>query len=295
MNNKMKTVLIGIVLVLSLVAAGCAGQDEGTAEEETFEPVQVRLGDPGWDDSRANTQVFKQIIESTGEYEIEIVKADVGAIYQGVSQGDLDAYISAWLPLTQAPYVEKYGDDLDYVGNISSGARCGLVVPSYVTIDSIDELADHSEEFNGEIQGIEPGAGIMQNCEGAIETYGLDYQLNAASTPAMATVLQDAIDNEEWIVVTLWTPHWTFGRMDLKYLDDPEMTFGEAENLAIIARADLSEEKPELHALMANFHMDISDVAAIMVDIDAGMTPEEAAAAWLEAHPEKYDEVLGTA
>lgn len=291
--NNWKFLLVGILVASTLIAAGCTGQD-GASEETESMTTQVKLGDPGWDDTRASTQVFKQILESTGNYEVEIVNADLGAVYQGVAQGDLDAFVGAWLPHTQGPYWEKYEGDLDYVGNVSSGAKIGLVVPSYVTIDSIAELNSEKEHFGGKIQGIEPGAGIMQSTETAIEEYELDYDLYAASTVGMATELQTAIDNEEWIVVTLWSPHWTFSRMDLKYLDDPKGTFGGSDNIVAVAPNTLKEDKTELYEIISRYTMGISDIEAMMLDIDQGMTPEEAAAKWLEENPEKYNEVLGT-
>ena len=44
-------------------------------------------------------------------------------------------------------------------------AKLGLVVPSYVTIDSITELNDHKDKFGSRIVGIEPGAGLMIHTE----------------------------------------------------------------------------------------------------------------------------------
>jgi glycine betaine/proline transport system substrate-binding protein len=38
--------------------------------------------------------------------------------------------------------------------------------------------------------------------------------------------LKEAIDNNEWVVVTGWTPHWKFAKYDLKYLEDPKRSMG---------------------------------------------------------------------
>lgn len=40
--------------------------------------------------------------------------------------------------------------------------------------------------------------------------------------------------------------------------------------------------------------MDLNDIESIMIAIDEGNEPEQAAQNWLAEHPEKYDEVLGT-
>ena len=65
--------------------------------------------------------------------------------------------------------------------------------------------------------------------------------------------LGDAIRNEEWIAVTGWTPHWMFARWDLKYLEDPEGVFGEAEEIHTLTRVGLKEDMPEVYAFLDNF------------------------------------------
>ncbi|WP_445475842.1 glycine betaine ABC transporter substrate-binding protein [Methanococcoides methylutens] len=279
--------------MLTVFAAGCAEQSDANEDATVSEEAEpVIIGYPPWDDARANTFVLKQVLESEG-YEVETVNADLGAVFQGVAQGDIDIYASAWLPTTQGLYWERYEEDLDYVKNISTGARIGLVVPTYVTIDSIDELNENKDKFEGVIQGIEPGAGIMATTEVAIEEYDLDYVLSASSTVGMATELQDSIDNEEWMVVTLWQPHWAFARMDLKFLEDPENVYGEGDNLVIVARKDLSEDRPEVYEILSRYEMELSDIESIMLDLDEGTTSEEAAAMWIENNSEKVNEWLG--
>lgn len=288
MNGKIKSLLIVLLVAASLVGAGCVQEEEGITEET--EPIS--LGYPPWDDVRANTFVLKQVLESEG-YEVETINADLGAVYQGVAQGDIDVFAGAWLPTTQGFYWDRYSQDLDYVTNISTGARIGLVVPSYVTIDSIDELNANKEEFDEVIQGIEPGAGIMVSTETAIEEYELEYDLQSSSTVGMATELQDSIDKEEWMVVTLWQPHWTFARMDLKFLDDPKNVYGEGDNIVLLTRNGFSEDRPEVYEILERYKMDISDIESIMLDLDQGMSPEEAAAKWIENNPEKVNEWTG--
>jgi glycine betaine/proline transport system substrate-binding protein len=273
---------------LTLAAAGCVQEEDGTTEE----PEPITLGYPPWDDVRANTFVLKQVLESQG-YEVETVNADLGAVYQGVAQEDIDAFVGAWLPTTQGSYWDRYSQDLDYVTNISTGARIGLVVPSYVEIDSIDELNANKEEFDGIIQGIEPGAGIMVSTETAIEEYELDYEIQSSSTVGMATELQDSIDKGNWKVVTLWQPHWTFARMDLKFLDDPKNVYGEGDNIVLLARNGLSEDRPGAYEIMNRYEMELSDIESIMLDLEQGMDQEEAAAKWIENNPEKVNEWVG--
>lgn len=86
------------------------------------------------------------------------------------------------------------------------------------------------EKFKGKIIGIDPGAGIMKATGDAIEQYGLDYEVVEGSDATMAAALKQAIDNQEWVAVTGWTPHWKFARWDLKFLEDPKKVYSEARN-----------------------------------------------------------------
>lgn len=151
---------------------------------------------------------------------------------------------------------------------------------------------DGGGDVQGKIVGIEPGAGIMSATEAAIEEYGLDYQLQDSSSAAMAASLKKAIDNEEWIVVTGWTPHWKFAQWDLKYLDDPKEVYGGEEHIATIARTGLASDNPEVHEMLDKFYWAPADMEAVMLDIQDGMTPDEAADKWIQDNQDRVNEWL---
>ncbi|WP_406661773.1 glycine betaine ABC transporter substrate-binding protein [Methanolobus sp. ZRKC3] len=287
---KYMKILACFMVTLAILVAGCASEVE---ESVSSEPVKI--GVIQWDDSRAGANVFTQILDEGG-YEYEIISADLGGLYQATAQGDLDVLVHAWLPATQAPYWEKYGDDLVKAQVVASGAKCGLVVPEYVPINTIEELNDNADKFDNKISGIEPGAGIMQNTESCIVEYDLgNFELYSSSTVGMTAELQDKIDNEEWVVVTLWRPHWSFARIEgLKFLEDTQGIYGESDDLIILTRTGFEEDNPEFYQLIQNFELELSDIESIMIAIDSGKTAEEAAAEWLAENPQKIDEVLGT-
>src|SRR5699024_7224131 len=142
--------------------------------------------------------------------------------------------------------------------------------------ESIAEALDHT------IVGIEPGAGIMQMADRALADYDLDYEVQISSGAAMTETLGTAIENEEPIVVTGWSPHWKFQKYDLKYLEDPKGSFGEGEEIKTIVRFGLEEDMPEAYEILDNFYWEISDMEAVMVDIIDGETHEVAARDWVD-------------
>ena len=61
-------------------------------------------------------------------------------MYEGLAAGEGDAIFTAWLPVTHGDYLEAVKDKVEDLGPNYEDARIGLVVPSYVTINSIEEL-----------------------------------------------------------------------------------------------------------------------------------------------------------
>ncbi|WP_054956593.1 glycine betaine ABC transporter substrate-binding protein [Paenibacillus dakarensis] len=147
------------------------------------------------------------------------------------------------------------------------------------------------EQVKYEIIGIDPGAGIMKATAKAIEDYGLtDWKLIEGSGAAMTATLAKAIKKEEPIVITGWTPHWMFAKYDLKYLEDPKKSFGEAEEIHTLARKGLKEEQPEAYQFLENFKWTPEEMGEIMTAIQEGKSPVDAAKEWAESHTDRIDE-----
>lgn len=151
---------------------------------------------------------------------------------------------------------------------------------------------NYGEELGYEITGIEPGAGVVAASEATTEEYeNLEgWEVVTSSSGAMATALGDAIDNEEPIIVTGWSPHWKFQKYDLKYLEDPKGIFGDAETINTMVRQGLEEEKPAAYQILDKFQWESADIEGIMLEVSNGTAVEEAAAAWIEENSEKVAE-----
>lgn len=292
-KGKLKNVL-AIVLIASMalfVLAGCGGgnsNDDGEAAND--EQKTITIGFVNWAECIAASNLWKNILEGQG-YSVELKQLDVAPLYVGLSEGDIDLFFDAWLPITHGTYWDKYQDDLLDCGIwYESPAKIGIVVPSYVDIDSIEDLNDSSDKFNDQIIGIDPGAGIMKASDSAIESYGLTLEVVQGSEAAMLTSLKKAYENNEWIAVTGWSPHWMFSDFDLKYLDDPNGDYGEEEEVHLLANAEFAEANPELISILKNFRMDDNQLGSLEKLINDGMDPEDAAVQWSEDNQAIIDE-----
>ncbi|WDQ34891.1 glycine betaine ABC transporter substrate-binding protein [Paenibacillus marchantiae] len=263
-----------------------------------------KLSYVAWDSEIASTNLLKYVMEGKLGYKVNALQVEAGPMWTGVASGDVDASPAAWLPLTHADYWERYKDQVDDLGANMTGVRTGLVVPAYMTdVNSIADLetgassstpsanANVGNEVNHQIIGIDPGAGIMKSTASAIEKYGLsDWKLVEGSGAAMTATLDKAVKNKEPVIVTGWTPHWMFNAYDLKYLDDPEGVYGEAEQIHTIARKGLKEDKPVAYEFLDRFSWTPEDMGEIMVAIQNGEDPQKAAAAFAEKHSDKVAE-----
>ncbi|WP_305849480.1 glycine betaine ABC transporter substrate-binding protein [Sporosarcina sp. Marseille-Q4063] len=161
-------------------------------------------------------------------------------------------------------------------------AACGDDKKEDGVADSVGDSVDYK------ITGIDPGAGIMEATDRALADYELDkWEVVSGSGAAMTAALQRAYDKEEPIIVTGWSPHWKFAKFKLKYLEDPEGSFGGAEEIHTIGRLGLEEDSPEAYEILANFKWTEEDMAEVMVEIIDGEDPEVAAQNWIDANEDK--------
>lgn len=286
---------LGLALGLStaLFAAGCgAGDDESsqTSDDATTGSLEgeVELTYVEWDTEIASTHVIGKVLEDLG-FDVTLTPLDNAVMWEAVASGEADGMVAAWLPGTHEAQHENYGDQMIDLGPNLEGAKIGLVVPSYMDVDSIEDLSDEADQT---IIGIEPGAGVVAASERAVEEYdNLDgWEVQTSSSGAMTTELRTAYENEEAIIVTGWSPHWKFQSFDLKYLEDPKGVFGDAETINTMVREGLEEELPEVYQVLDNFYWTTDDMESVMFDISEGTSPEEAAATWVEENPDKVAE-----
>ncbi len=265
-----------------IVALGFAFVSANAFAKEKVKIVYVE-----WACATASSHVMKAVIEQATDYEVVLTSVPAAVMFTALADGDQDAMTSAWLPVTHSDYLKKYKDDIVDLGPNFEGAKIGLVVPEYVTIDSIAQLNENAKKFGGEIIGIDPGAGIMSKTEMAIKEYGLNkMELVDSSGPMMTASLKNAYKRGEWAVVTGWVPHWKFATFKLKFLDDPKKVYGDAETINTFVRKGLKKDMPKVYSILDKFKWNAAQIGEVMAMNMKGGSPEENAKKWVKAHPE---------
>ncbi|MEI4272641.1 glycine betaine ABC transporter substrate-binding protein [Klenkia sp. LSe6-5] len=292
--------LVAGAAALALTMTACGGSDDdATTSADGATTETITLGYlPSWTDGLSTAYLWQHVLEERG-YDVEMQElSEAGLLYAGLAGGDFDVYPSAWPEVTHADYMETYGDDIEDLGAYYDGAVLTLAVPEYTDIDSIADLAADPGRFDGQIYGIEPGAGLTRvTREEVMPTYGLeeDYELVESSTTAMLAQLQSATDAQEDIVVTLWRPFWANSEFPVKDLQDPEGALGDPEGLHELARDGFTADHPELADLIGGLSLTDEQYGSLedmVVNEYGDGRYDEAVEAWLEANPDIRDTLI---
>lgn len=278
-----------VVAIGSTVLAGCgtANDEAGVKGGGAGSGKTVTMGYVDWDEDVALTYVMKEVLQENG-YTVNLQHvSDAGPLYVGLDKGQLDLYLDSWLPQTHKVYWDKYGKNLEYVHPWYTNAKLTIAVPTYMKIDSLDQLNSVSSQVGGKIVGIEPGAGLTKATNGMIKAYGLNLTQQTSSTAAMLAALKKATDAKQPIVVALWRPHWAYSKFPIKDLKDPKQAMGAAEKAVIVGKKGFAKEFPELNTMFKKLNMDDKQLSQMedVVIVQHEGNPEAGAKAWLKANP----------
>lgn len=278
------------------VTATLAGSPAVYAQEKKT----IRIGWTAWSDAEAVTNIAKQLLEQRLDYKVELVMTDIGLQYQGVAKGNLDIMLMSWLPNTHKAYWDKLSSEVVDMGILYDSAKLGWAVPDYIPVSEVKSIEDLNkpgvrEKFKSQVQGIDPGAGLMMASERAIKNYDLaGYKLLTGSDAGMIVALDRAMRRNEWITVTTWTPHWMFSKYKIRYLEDPKQALGGAEAIHAVARKGFEKDFPKAAAFIKNYKISISDLEGVMSRAKDSSYEKEAAA-FIKANPEVVNKWLANA
>ena len=289
----------GLGLTACGSGSGSGGSDGGSGGGGP-EGKTITLGYiASWTDGLSTAYLLDNRLTAMGYTVEHETIADAALLYAGLAQGDLNVYPSAWPEVTHADYMDEYGDDIEDLIGYYEGAKLNLSVPDYVEgISSIADLKGQADRFGGKIYGIEPGAGLTgATQDDVMPGYGLDdYELVTSSTPAMLTELKNAVDAQEDIVVTLWSPFWAMTAFPVVPLEDPEGLFGEPEALHHLAHKGFTEEFPEAAEWISQAKMNDEQFGSledmVVNQFEEGQEAE-AVEKWLEENPDAMPPLPG--
>jgi glycine betaine/proline transport system substrate-binding protein len=250
--------LLVTVMAVTLALGTAAAQERKT----------LNFGVVAWSEALAEGELIKYIMEKEINQPVKITNPDIGVAYTAIANSDLDLFIEAWLPMTHEAYWDKIASKVCDFGPIYEDASLGWAVPNYVPKEVFNSVADMGKaevkkKCDGKIIGIDPGSGLMQHSSLMMKKYPelKDWKLIEGSDYAMVASLKRAMQRKEWIVVTLWKPHFAFNRFDIRYIEDPRKILGTEERAHMIGRRDFMDVFPnEVSGFLSRLYFTIDQV-----------------------------------
>lgn len=282
--------ILALMFTAFLIFSSCEKKEKNVSKETKGNiEKKVQILYPNWEEGIAITHLAKVALEDNG-YDVDIRPIEPGLIYASLAKGDCDIFLDAWLPHTHKYYWKEYGDQINKLGNIFNNASTGLVVPKYVSEDSIKDLKNPNvaEKYNNKIIGIGSGAGIHQNTSEAIKEYNLSLKQITSSGPAMVASLKRAYQDKKPIVITGWKPHYMWFRFDLRYLDDPKNVYPK-DVIAKLTRKGFKSDYPELTTFFENFEFSEKRLYSLMNEVRDYEQPIKGAASWYTENKERVN------
>ncbi|MCY6958108.1 glycine betaine ABC transporter substrate-binding protein [Clostridium brassicae] len=287
-----------LILIVSIFVGCGATTKQGTENKNTTDEIvenknaTITFGVTPWSSTVPPTQIAKKILQDMG-YTVKEISADAGGVYAGLSTGDIDVFMDAWLPDMHKNYMKKFGTNIDDVSVSYPNGELGWVVPTYVKdVNSIEDIKGKESQFGGKIYGIEEGAGMTMTSKEMIKAYGLDLQYVASSEGGMLAQASKLIKDKKPVIFLGWRPHPMFVNYDLKVLKDPKGYF-KASEVHVLTHKGLKNKAPEAYAFLSKWNIDVEDIEKMIVEIDGGKAPEDVAAEWIKQHKDKVNAMTG--
>jgi glycine betaine/proline transport system substrate-binding protein len=274
-----KGLLLTILSMTIMVMAACGADGDDV----------ITIGKAPYDYEEPMIEVATIIAEEQG-YEVEVVEGEVGFMFQGLAEGDIDIWSGVWLPAIHGSYQEDYSDRYELGSAIFEDAPTGWVVPEYMEdINSIADLQGNEDLFNNQLVGFEPGSGMMLVSEDVIDAYDLDMEVLEGSMAGMMAEADYAIEQEEPIVFLGWRPHTMMVNYDIKILDDPEGLW-DLDDMLWGINFDFEEKAPEMYNFVSNFEMSLDETEEFLYRFQEQEEDiHDVAQQWVEDNREDID------
>ena len=324
-TRKRAAGLASVAACVAITLAGCGGS---TIDEETEanEERAAETGDCGelnmainpWVGYEADAYVVGHVAETelgcTVNY--KDLKEDVS--WQGFGTGEVDVVIEDWgHPDLEKKFFAESGDgsamDLGPTGNIGI---IGWYVPPWLAEEHPDivdweNLNKYAEDFatsesggQGQFLGADPS--YVQFDEAIISNLDLDFKVVfSGSEAASIEAFQQAEENKEFLIGYFYEPQWLFAEVPLVKVslppyeegcqDDPAKVACDYPETVLkkIASTEWVEEGSPAVSLVEKFEWTNDDQNTVAKYISQdGMSPEDAAAKWVEDNRDTVDEWL---
>lgn len=299
---------------LTLTACGGAGVDAAAssapaATDSAAAPAPAACGEWGvamhaWVGYTASAQVLTEVGKSLGCTVNQVTLEEAGVTYDAMEAGSVDVVIEDWGGGRWADWVERGA--IQEVGDNGNVGLIGMFVPPWMAAEypditdaaNLNKYADLfvTPESNGKGAWYEGPPGYTTIGEKLIAANELNYSIiSTGSEAALIELFTQAEENKTPALGYFYEPQNFLAKVPLVRVNFPANDWADAAEasgltdypstpLIKLATTKLLDSGDPFANLVKNFKWTNADQNQVAADIEGGMTPEDAAKKWIDAH-----------
>jgi glycine betaine/proline transport system substrate-binding protein len=320
--------LVAVAACATLTLGACGGGEIGEQTREAEERADEAGGECGelnmainpWVGYEASAYVVGHVAETQLGCAVNYKDLQEDVSWQGFGTGDVDVVIEDWgHPDLEDKFFEGSGDGsaIDFGPNGNVGI-IGWYVPGWLADEhpdildwqNLDKYADDfaTSESGGRGQFLGSDPSYVQFDEAIISNLDLDFKVVfSGGEAATITAFQRAQENKRFLIGYFWEPQYIHAEVPMEKVTLPEYEDGCQDAPAQVAcdypetplkkivSTEWAESDSTAVDLVKNFEWTNDDQNLVAKYITAdGMSPEDAAAQWVEDNPDKVEAWLGS-
>ncbi|MGW5445895.1 ABC transporter substrate-binding protein [Streptomyces asiaticus] len=323
-THRRRRLLMAAAGVTALLTATGCGAADMTKQSSPYANVggakSVTLSVQSWVGAQSNVAVAQYLLEHELGYRVDTVQVDEIPAWDALSQGRVDAILEDWGHPEQE---QRYVKDKKLIvpgGGLGVTGHIGWWVPKYFAEKHPDVLnwknlnkyakTFKTAESGGKGQLLDGSPSYVTNDKALVKNLKLNYQIVfSGSEAAQITQIKQFAKEKKPFLSYWYEPQWLFNQVPMvevklpKYTDkcaaegtkDPESIdcAYPTTPLQKYLNADFSKKGGKAAAFLKKFHWtkkDQNEVSELIAS--KGMSAQDAAKKWVEAHPDVWKKWL---
>lgn len=307
-----------IAAAAGLTLAACGGGDINDSASggstSGADCGEMNMAINPWVGYEASAYVVGQVAETKLGCTVNYKDLKEGISWQGFANGDVDVVIENWgHPALEKQYIDEQGVAVD-LGSQGNEGIIGWYIPPWLAeahpdiVDNWENLNNYASDFataetgdKGQLLDGDPS--FVTNDEALVQNLDLNFEVVfAGSEPALIQAFRKAEANQEFLIGYFYEPQWFLDEVPLVKVDLPPYKEGcDADPATVacdyppyalnkVASTSFMDSGSPAATLVKNFTWTNEDQSSVAKAIAGdGMSPEDAAQAWIDANPDAVD------
>jgi len=306
----MKRIAIAAVAALALLMSGCGATKVSDLQSRALKPCgNFNLAINSWVGYEANAAVITYLAENELGCTVKQKHIAEQVAWQGMSTDTVDAIVENW---GHDDLRELYIDKLKVAQSAGSTGIEGVIgwyVPPWMA-EQYPDIKDwrnlnkyanlfKTSESGGKGQLLDGDPAYVTNDDALVDNLKLDYKVvQGGSETALISSIRQAQEQRKPLLAYFYSPQWLLSEVPMVKIDLPPYTDGcdadaakiacdyPAYDLDKIVSTKFADSGSPAYTLVKNFKWTAEDQNSVARSIADGMSDDEAAKKFIDAHPE---------